>query len=529
MKWLYLSFLKFFLVMERIGCFLIGLLGTLVTLHAQGVKIGGTPGSVQPSAILELESTQGGLLLPRMTVLQRNAISSPQAGLVIYNLSSNCAEMFTPSGWVSMACECTAPPAAAASIQLPSTGTCIGATGLVFTTPQIAGANTYTWTVPAGMTITNGQGTASITASITGAVSGNMTVTSGNACGNAAAYSVALSVQTPDAGFTTSPTTFSTNNAGTLVPNTTAGSHSWTMASGSPATSSATSPSVTWTNAGTYAVAHTLISTQGCTATVNQNVTVSNCVTGGSATFNYTGGIVNWTVPAGVCAVTMEARGAQGGNGNAGQGGRGGRIIGTVNVSPGQTYQILVGQQGLNNNSSGSHNGQSTGGGGGSFVALASQPIVVAGGGGGGGGLSGGSDALTTTAGGTGQGSGGNAGGTGGQGGSNNGGTNSGRGGGGFLGNGLVPNGDSAVGGPGFSFVNGGAGGSNGQHAGGGGFGGGGGGGNYGGGGGGGYSGGGGGASNGWGGGGGGSFNSGTNQTNTSGFQTGNGQIIFTW
>lgn len=499
------------------------------SLFAQGVKIGTQPGNPVPSAGLELDFSDRGFLLPRLTTAQRNAIVAPATGLVVYNTTTSCVETHINGNWVNMACECTSAPAPSSSIQMPSSGMCIGASGLVFTTPQIAGASAYTWTVPSGMTITSGQGTASLTVSITGAVSGNLTVTSSNTCGASSPFSTAISVQTPDAGFTTSPATPTTNGATTLVPNTSSGTHSWTMASGTPATSSATSPSVTWTNAGTYAVAHTLISTQGCTATVNQNVTVSNCVTGGSATFNYTGGIVNWTVPAGVCVVTMEVRGAQGGNGNAGQGGRGARIIGTVNVSPGQTYQILVGQQGLNNNSSGSHNGQSTGGGGGSFVALAGQPIVVAGGGGGGGGLSGGSDAPTTTAGGTGQGSGGNAGGTGGQGGSNNGGSNSGRGGGGFFGNGLVPSGDGAVGGPGFSFVNGGAGGSNGQHAGGGGFGGGGGGGNYGGGGGGGYSGGGGGASNGWGGGGGGSFNSGTNQTNTSGFQTGNGQIIFTW
>ncbi len=427
-----------------------------------------------------------------------------------------------------MACECTSAPAQATSIQMPSTGMCIGATGLVFSTPQIAEASAYTWSVPSGMAITSGQGTTSLTVDSTGAVTGNMTVTTSNTCGAAAPFSTSIAVQNPDAGFTTSPSTPSTNGATTMVPNTTAGTHSWTFASGTPAISSTTSPSVIWTTAGTYAVSHTLISTQGCTTTVNQNVTVSNCVTGGTATFNYTGSIVNWTVPAGVCAVTMDVRGAQGGNGAAGQGGRGSRIVGTISVTPGQTYQILVGQQGLNNPiSGGSYFGQSTGGGGGSFVALAGQPVMVAGGGGGGA-LSGGSDATTTTSGGTGQGSGGNTGGTNGQGGSNDGGNNSGRGGGGFFGNGLVPIGDGAVGGPGFSFVNGGNGGSNGDHAGGGGFGGGGGGGNYGGGGGGGYSGGGGGASNGWGGGGGGSFNSGTNPTNSSGFQTGNGQIILT-
>jgi hypothetical protein len=46
-----------------------------------------------PSAELDVTSTSKGFLLPRMTTTQRNAISSPAAGLVIYNTTTSKAEV----------------------------------------------------------------------------------------------------------------------------------------------------------------------------------------------------------------------------------------------------------------------------------------------------------------------------------------------------------------------------------------------------------------------------------------------------
>lgn len=46
-------------------------------------------------SILELQSTTRGLLLPRMTTAQRNAITSPVAGLVIYNTTTNKLNVYT--------------------------------------------------------------------------------------------------------------------------------------------------------------------------------------------------------------------------------------------------------------------------------------------------------------------------------------------------------------------------------------------------------------------------------------------------
>ena len=72
-------------------------------LSAQGAKISASnPGSPQPSAVLELESTHQGFLPPRLTTAQRNAIANPALGLVIFNLDKDCLEFFTQNqGWYS--------------------------------------------------------------------------------------------------------------------------------------------------------------------------------------------------------------------------------------------------------------------------------------------------------------------------------------------------------------------------------------------------------------------------------------------
>jgi hypothetical protein len=46
-------------------------------------------GTTSPSAPLEVSSTEGGVIMPRMTAAQRNAIVSPTDGEIIYNTSTN--------------------------------------------------------------------------------------------------------------------------------------------------------------------------------------------------------------------------------------------------------------------------------------------------------------------------------------------------------------------------------------------------------------------------------------------------------
>ncbi|UCG88387.1 MAG: hypothetical protein JSW71_07550, partial [Gemmatimonadota bacterium] len=52
------------------------------------------------SAVADLESTTKGLLIPRMTTTQRDAISSPATGLIIYNTTTNQRNFYNGSAWV---------------------------------------------------------------------------------------------------------------------------------------------------------------------------------------------------------------------------------------------------------------------------------------------------------------------------------------------------------------------------------------------------------------------------------------------
>jgi hypothetical protein len=132
----------------------------------------------------------------------------------------------------------------------------------------------------------------------------------------------------------------------------------------------------------------------------------------GATTFDFTGSVVDYTVPAsGV--YDIAAHGAQGG-GIITPGGLGAEAGGDVRLSAGTMLTVIVGGEGAFLNGPG-------GGGGGSFVFdLTDGAYLVAAGGGGGGGIGsngGGGPGLTTTAGGAAIGSGGGFGGVGGSGG----------------------------------------------------------------------------------------------------------------
>jgi hypothetical protein len=236
-------------------------------------------------------------------------------------------------------------------------------------------------------------------------------------------------------------------------------------------------------------------------------------------TFNYTGAIQTYTVPAGVISVTIKAWGAQGGDGNSGSssaGGKGAYVSGEFSVSPGETLTLIVGGTGVD----GINNLEGGGGGGGSYAIrdIGYAPLIIGAGGGGGSyqpGTLGEGGQSTTSAGGGGytpaiHGNGGFS--------ANGNGGGTGSGGGGWNTNGtsnIWATGGTMQGGAGglSTYVDGGFGGGGAGY--------------HGGGGGGGYTGGGGGLYT-VGGGGGGSYNIGTNQNNTSGVQSGNGLVTIT-
>ena len=60
------------------------------------------------SAVLDVSSTTQGLLPPRMTTAQRDAILSPADGLVIFNITNNSLQVKNSLGWVSLSTPTTA-------------------------------------------------------------------------------------------------------------------------------------------------------------------------------------------------------------------------------------------------------------------------------------------------------------------------------------------------------------------------------------------------------------------------------------
>jgi len=72
-------------------------------------------GTVTPhsSAALEILSNDGGLLPPRLTTVQRDAILSPAEGLMIYNISSGCINYRNNNQWLEVCGICSPQPTVA--------------------------------------------------------------------------------------------------------------------------------------------------------------------------------------------------------------------------------------------------------------------------------------------------------------------------------------------------------------------------------------------------------------------------------
>lgn len=66
---------------------------------AESVIIGAGVGSISASAKLQLNSTTQGFLPPRMTTTQKNAISSPAEGLIVYDTTLHKLCVFTGTVW----------------------------------------------------------------------------------------------------------------------------------------------------------------------------------------------------------------------------------------------------------------------------------------------------------------------------------------------------------------------------------------------------------------------------------------------
>jgi hypothetical protein len=128
-------------------------------LRAQvGVNTDGS--QPDPSAIFDAKSTTKGMLPPRMSTSQRNAIVNPAEGLLIYNIECKDVQYFNGVGWVPMGNTNTGIVTGTISGNI---NPCQYADGVTYSVTPVSWVQGYNWTVPLDATINAGQGTATIT------------------------------------------------------------------------------------------------------------------------------------------------------------------------------------------------------------------------------------------------------------------------------------------------------------------------------------------------------------------------------
>src|SRR5690349_15427937 len=85
-------------------CIFIGLfIGILPGNSLAQVSIHPAGNPPDASAILDLTSTSRGILIPRMSTSERDLISLPATGLLIYNLTTNKFNMYQGTAWIDIA------------------------------------------------------------------------------------------------------------------------------------------------------------------------------------------------------------------------------------------------------------------------------------------------------------------------------------------------------------------------------------------------------------------------------------------
>lgn len=332
------------------------------------VKIGNNPGNINAKSLIELESTSKTFVMPRMTTSQMNLITTPLVGSMIFNLTDSTIYVYRTGGWCKL------------------TGENIKAVNALYLTKdsvKLGGNLIHNTTIGV-----NGKNFIFKQDSIKGnkktvlSINNNMNVGIGNNSPDNSSL-LDLSSSYPD------------NKKGFLPPRLNRAQRD-----------SIISPAIGLIIYNTEMNCINYFNGLGWANLCGE----MNYGKGGIAYFNYTSSNTyqTWTVPSGVSLIKVEAYGAQGGFGNNAPG-DGGGIISYLNVVPGTTLRVYIGERGNNSSTSaggpGGWNGGRRGGnssagynsgGGGGATDIRVYPygledrIIVAGGGGGGGAWAGG-------------------------------------------------------------------------------------------------------------------------------------------
>ena len=258
--------------------------GSGTTATSSALKVGNATGTiltVRNDGLVEVSSTTQGFLLPRMTVTQRNAITNPANGSVIFNTTSNMLNVYFSGAWQQL--NTTLPVGSVSSLTAStSNGT------LVLGLAANGVSNTYTYTggngeYNSGQSI-NSTGVTGLTASLNAGalVEGNGSLTyniSGTPASSGSAYfAISVGGQT-----TTLMRTVATGEVSTL----TVGTASGTLADAVPASNVSSLINYTGGNGGPHSgqiVTSTGVS--GLTATLSAG---TFAIGNGSLTYNITG------------------------------------------------------------------------------------------------------------------------------------------------------------------------------------------------------------------------------------------------
>lgn len=362
-------------------CFL--LFNFINILIAQvGINENGNP--PDPSAMLDISSSSKGILIPRLTTIQRDAITNPAQSLIIYNVTTRCLEIYENSQWNQIWCYSCPPPSGLTANASPNP-ICEGQS--LSLSASATGATIWSWTGPNGFTSSSQNPTIN---NITLSQAGTYSVVASNSCGSTNPVDVTVTVNTAPStpGTITGNTSICAGQTATysISPVSGATSYVWTVPSGSTITSGQGTTSIqvqfgsTSGNISVYAsndcgnssssqlgvTVNTIPSTPGAisgTTTVCQGQTYTYSISPVSGATSYT-----WSVPSGSNILSGQGTtsiqvqiGSTSGNisvyasnscGNSGSSqlaisvtslpGNAGAISGTTNVIAGNQYTYSI-------------------------------------------------------------------------------------------------------------------------------------------------------------------------------------------
>ena len=102
--------------------------------------------------------------------------------------------------WKEMCASCEAP--FATPVVNGDSAVLCGAGEVTYSVPEIAGANAYTWSIPAGAILVSGQGTSSISVDFGTSAGGNVEVVASGECPNSAPGQLLVGVATTSGSIT---------------------------------------------------------------------------------------------------------------------------------------------------------------------------------------------------------------------------------------------------------------------------------------------------------------------------------------